>query len=195
MLVKLAVLFSGNGSNLENILDRLHQKTIGSNTYEVALCLCNKKDAFGIQRAKKFGLESVIIEHKDYKSREEFDEVLVQKIKESGADLTILAGFMRILSPVFTKNIKAINLHPSLLPLFKGANAIKESFKSDMKVAGVSVHWVNEELDGGKIIAQKAFEKGNLSFEEFETKIHTLEHEILPLSVLEIFENKVNLPK
>ncbi|EOJ1346051.1 formyltransferase family protein, partial [Campylobacter jejuni] len=98
--------------------------------------------------------------------------ILVQKIKESGANLTILAGFMRILSPVFTKNIKAINLHPSLLPLFKGAHAIKESYESDMKVAGVSVHWVSEELDGGMIIAQKAFEKRNLSFEEFEKKIH-----------------------
>lgn len=187
MLVKLAVLFSGNGSNLENILEKLHKKTIGENTYEVVLCLCNKKDAFGIQRAKKFGLDTVIVDHKAYNTREEFDTILVQKIKESGANLTVLAGFMRILSPVFTKNIKAINLHPSLLPLFKGAHAIKESYESDMKVAGVSVHWVSEELDGGMIIAQKAFEKRNLSFEEFEEKIHSLEHEILPLSVIEIF--------
>ncbi|EOF4632692.1 formyltransferase family protein, partial [Campylobacter jejuni] len=112
MLVKLAVLFSGNGSNLENILEKLHKKTIGENTYEVVLCLCNKKDAFGIQRAKKFGLDTVIVDHKAYNTREEFDTILVQKIKESGANLTVLAGFMRILSPVFTKNIKAINLHP-----------------------------------------------------------------------------------
>lgn len=187
MLVKLAVLFSGNGSNLENILEKLHKKTIGENTYEVVLCICNKKDAFGVQRAKKFGLDTVIVDHKAYNTREEFDTILVQKIKESGANLTVLAGFMRILSPVFTKNIKAINLHPSLLPLFKGAHAIKESYESDMKVAGVSVHWVSEELDGGMIIAQKAFEKRNLSFEEFEEKIHNLEHEILPLSVIEIF--------
>lgn len=187
MLVKLAVLFSGNGSNLENILEKLHKKTIGENTYEVVLCICNKKDAFGVQRAKKFGLDTVIVDHKAYNTREEFDTILVQKIKESGANLTVLAGFMRILSPVFTKNIKAINLHPSLLPLFKGAHAIKESYESDMKVAGVSVHWVSEELDGGMIIAQKAFEKRNLSFEEFEEKIHSLEHEILPLSVIEIF--------
>lgn len=187
MLVKLAVLFSGNGSNLENILEKLHKKTIGENTYEVVLCICNKKDAFGVQRAKKFGLDTVIVDHKAYNTREEFDTILVQKIKESGANLTVLAGFMRILSPIFTKNIKAINLHPSLLPLFKGAHAIKESYESDMKVAGVSVHWVSEELDGGMIIAQKAFEKRNLSFEEFEEKIHSLEHEILPLSVIEIF--------
>ncbi|XUP62469.1 phosphoribosylglycinamide formyltransferase [Campylobacter jejuni] len=193
MLVKLAVLFSGNGSNLENILEKLHKKTIGENTYEIVLCLCNKKDAFGIQRAKKFGLNTVIIDHKAYNTREEFDTILVQKIKESGANLTVLAGFMRILSPVFTKNIKAINLHPSLLPLFKGAHAIKESYESDMKVAGVSVHWVSEELDGGMIIAQKAFEKRNLSFEEFEEKIHSLEHEILPLSVIEIFKIFIKL--
>lgn len=77
------------------------------------------------------------------------------KIKESEVDLTVLAGFMRILSPVFTKEIKAINLHPSLLPLFKGAHAIKQSYESDMKIAGVSVHWVNEVLDSGEIIDQK----------------------------------------
>ncbi|MBM0636475.1 phosphoribosylglycinamide formyltransferase [Campylobacter sp. VicNov18] len=187
MLVKLAVLFSGNGSNLENILEKLHQKTIAKNSYEVVLCLCNNKEALGIQRAKKYNLKSIIIDHKNYKTREEFDEVLVQKIQESKADLTILAGFMRILSPVFTKQIKAINLHPSLLPLFKGTNAIKQSYQSDMKVAGVSVHWVSEELDGGEIITQKAFEKHNLSFEQFEEKIHALEHEILPLSVVKIF--------
>ncbi len=191
MFVRLAVLFSGHGSNLENILENLHKKTIGKNTYEVVLCLCNKKDAFGIQRAKKYHLDSVLIDHKDFKTREEFDEVLVQKIKENQVDLTILAGFMRILSPVFTQNIKAINLHPSLLPLFKGLHAIKESYESDMKVAGVSVHWVNEKLDGGKIIAQKAFEKGKLSLKEFEEKIHILEHEILPLSIIEIFENQL----
>lgn len=187
MLVKLAVLFSGNGSNLENILKTLHKKNFGEVEFEVVLCLCNKKDAFGIQRAKKYGLETKIIEHKNYSTREEFDSLLVNEIQKAKVDLTILAGFMRILSPIFTQNIKAINLHPSLLPLFKGANAIKESFESDMKVAGVSVHWVSAELDSGKIIAQKAFEKGKLSYEEFESKIHALEYELLPKVVVELF--------
>ncbi|TQR33737.1 phosphoribosylglycinamide formyltransferase [Campylobacter sp. MIT 99-7217] len=188
MLVKLAILFSGNGSNLENLLQKLHKKKIGENEFEVVLCLCNKPGAKGIERARKFNLESVIIDHTKFLSREDFDKALVEKIGQSGAQLSILAGFMRILSPVFTSNVRAINLHPSLLPLFKGANAIEESFKSDMKVAGVSVHWVNEELDSGKIIAQKAFEKTkNMSFTEFESKIHALEYEILPQSVVEIF--------
>ena len=191
MLIKLAVLFSGNGSNLENILEKLHKKTINGLSYEVVLCITNKKEAFGIQRALKFGLQSLIIEHKNYKNREDFDSILVKEIQKSGADLTILAGFMRILSPVFTKKIRAINLHPSLLPLFKGANAIKESFQSDMKIAGVSVHFVNEELDSGKIIAQAAFEKEeNMSYEDFERKIHDLEHELLPKAVMKIFEKK-----
>lgn len=187
MLVKLAVLFSGNGSNLQNLLEKIHGRKIGANSYEIALCLTNNKNAFGVERARKFGLESVVISHKN-KTREEFDEKIVREIQKSGADLTILAGFMRILSPVFTHQIRAINLHPSLLPLFKGANAIKESFESDMKVGGVSVHFVSDELDGGKIIAQKAFEKSpNMSLADFEKQIHALEHELLPSAVVSLF--------
>lgn len=189
MLVKLAILFSGNGSNLENLLQKLHHKRFKNNEFEVVLCLCNNKNAFGIKRARKFELESVIVEHKNFPTREAFDTELVRLIKQSGADLTILAGFMRILSPVFTQCVRAINLHPSLLPLFKGVNAIKESFKSDMKVGGVSVHWVSEELDGGQIIAQKAFEKTpQMSFEDYEAQIHALEYELLPKVVVDLFE-------
>ncbi|MCX2683548.1 phosphoribosylglycinamide formyltransferase [Campylobacter sp. MIT 21-1685] len=189
MLIKLAVLFSGNGSNLENILTKLHRKNIGHNNFEVVLCLCNNPSAYGIKRAAKFGLETIVIEHGAFLNRQNFDQVLVQEIQKHKADLTILAGFMRILSPIFTQNIKAINLHPSLLPLFKGANALKESFQSDMKIAGVTVHWVNEELDGGAIISQKAFEKKGLSYKEFEEKIHELEYQILPQTIIELFEN------
>lgn len=189
MLVKLAVLFSGNGSNLQNLLEKLHRKRFGDNEFEVALCLCNNKNAYGIERARKFKLESVIIEHKNFACREDFDRALVGEIQKSGADLAVLAGFMRILSPVFTQSVRAINLHPSLLPLFKGANAIKESYQSDMKVAGVSIHYVSEELDGGQIIAQRAFEKTpKMSFEAFESQIHALEHELLPETVIKIFE-------
>ena len=189
MLVKLAVLFSGNGSNLENLLQKLHHKRFGNNDFEVALCLCNNKNAFGIERARKFNLESVVVEHKNFATREDFDAELVRLIKQSGADLAVLAGFMRILSPIFTQNIRAINLHPSLLPLFKGANAIKESYQSDMKVAGISIHYVSDELDSGQIIAQKAFDKTpNMSFEVFEAKIHALEHELLPQTIVKLFE-------
>lgn len=188
MLVKLAILFSGNGSNLQNLLEKLHRKHFDDNEFEVVLCLCNNKNAFGIERARKFGLESIVVEHKKFATRKDFDTELVRLIKQSGADLAVLAGFMRILSPIFTQQIRAINLHPSLLPLFKGANAIKESYQSDMKVGGVSIHYVSDELDGGQIIAQRAFDKTpQMSFEDFETKIHALEHELLPQTIVELF--------
>ena len=188
---KIAVLFSGSGSNLEAILKKVHNQIFNSIKIEVCLCICNKPGAYGIERAKKFGLDTTIIESAKFANREEFDAAVVEQILKSGAELTVLAGFMRILTPVFTSKIKAINLHPSILPLFKGAHAIKESFESDMKVGGVSVHWVSEELDGGKIIAQRAFEKGaRMSLEEFEAKIHAIEHEILPETIVQILTGK-----
>lgn len=188
MLVKnIAILFSGNGSNLEAILNKVHNKTFKNTTIKCNLCISNKKDAYGIIRAKKFGLDTKIIENKNFKSREDFDKALVDEIQKHNINLTILAGFMRILTPVFTSQIKAINIHPSILPLFKGANAIKESFKSDMMIGGVSVHMVNEELDSGKIIAQETFKREkNMSLEKWEEKIHSLEHEILPQCVINL---------
>ena len=188
---KIAVLFSGGGSNLEAILEGLHGKVFGETRIEVALTLTNKANAGGIAKAAKYGLKSVVIEHVNFTSREEFDAAVVEEIKHANVDLTVLAGFMRILTPVFTSQVRAINLHPSLLPLFKGAHAIKESFESDMKVGGVSVHWVSEELDSGKIIAQRAFEKSaGMSLEEFEAKIHAIEHEVLPETIVQILTDK-----
>ena len=172
-------------------MQRLHGKVFGETKIEVALTLTNKANAGGIAKAAKYGLKSVVIEHVNFASREEFDAAVVAQIKRANVDLTVLAGFMRILTPVFTRQIRAINLHPSLLPLFKGAHAIKESFDSDMKVGGVSVHWVSEELDGGKIIAQRAFEKSaRMDLEEFEAKIHAIEHEILPETIVQILTGK-----
>lgn len=173
-------------------MQNLHGKVFGETKIEVALTLTNKANAGGIAKAAKYGLQSVVTEHVNFASREEFDAAVVAQIKRANVDLTVLAGFMRILTPVFTRQIRAINLHPSLLPLFKGAHAIKESFDSDMKVGGVSVHWVSEELDGGKIIAQRAFEKGvGMSFEAYEAKIHEIEHEILPETIVQILTGKI----
>lgn len=191
MVKRIAILFSGSGSNLEAILQKVHNKIFNGIKIEAVLTLSNKAGVGGIAKAEKFGLKSVVLDHTKFNSREEFDTALVSEIKKYNIDLVVLAGFMRILTPIFTNNLKAINLHPSLLPLFKGAHAIKESFDSDMKVAGVSVHWVSAELDSGKIIAQRAFEKTpNMSFEAFENKIHEIEHEILPQSIVGILTNK-----
>ena len=191
LIKKIAILFSGNGSNLEKLLEFLHQTSFEHANIEVALIVCNRPNAQGIEKARRFGHEPLILDHTLYPSRETFDEALVDAISQSGAELSVLAGFMRILTPVFTRKVKAINLHPSLLPLFKGGNAIKESFDSPMKVAGISVHYVSEELDGGEIIAQRCFEKSEgMSFEAFEDKIHTLEHELLPQTVKKLLDRK-----
>lgn len=186
---KIAILFSGKGSNLEKILEKVHNQTFSTCKIEVVLTLCNKPDALGIQKAKGYGLEPILIDHKNFKDRESFDIALVDVIKDSGADLVVLAGFMRFLTPIFTKNVKAINLHPSLLPLFKGGNAIEESYNSGMKVGGISVHYVSEELDGGEIIAQRCFTKHNdMSLEEFTQNIHALEYELLPETIIQLLD-------
>ncbi len=185
VLKKIVILFSGEGSNLENLLKKLHKKSFETFEIEVVSTITNNPNAKGIQRAKKYGVDTIIIDHKKFSSREEFDTKLVETIKNLEVDLTVLAGFMRILTPIFTDQIKAINIHPSLLPLFKGANALERSFSSDMKVAGISVHEVVTEVDAGEIIAQKCFDKTGLCFEDFKKMIHQSEHEIFPKSVID----------
>lgn len=186
-LKKIVVLFSGKGTNLKNIIKKLHKKEIGGCLYEISGAICNKKEAQGIDICKNYHIPFGIIEHKNFNSREEFDRKLVQSINFYKPDLTVLAGFMRILTPIFTDNIKAINLHPSLLPLFKGANAIEKSFYSDMKIGGVSVHYVSSELDGGKIILQECFKKEeDETLDSFTKKIKEIEYRLLPKAIIKI---------
>ena len=181
--IKIVVLFSGNGSNLENLIKHFHCKRFGDRETQI-IPITNRPNAKGIERAKKYGINTTIIDHKEFESRESFDAELVKVIKSFEPSLVVAAGFMRILTPVFTEQIRAINLHPSLLPLFKGANAIEESFKSQMRVGGVTVHWISSELDGGEIIEQECVKKiRGETLEEFQQRIHALEYTILPKSI------------
>lgn len=190
MLIKnIAILFSGNGSNLEAILKKLHNKKFKHIKIRASLLITNNPRAGGIAKAQKYGLESLVIDHRNFSSREEFDLELVKIIKNQPIDLVVLAGFMRILSPVFTEQIRAINLHPSILPLFKGSNAINESFNSDMTLGGVSVHWVSSELDSGLVIAQKSFQRKSKNLKQWEKKIHSIEHKILPKTIVKILKS------
>jgi phosphoribosylglycinamide formyltransferase-1 len=106
-------------------------------------------------------------------------------------DITVLAGFMRILTPVFTKQIKAINLHPSLLPLHKGLDAIQRSYEDENEMGGVTIHWVSSELDGGKVILQKEIAKDDLSLEAYDARIRTVEKEAL-IEAIKIVLDKDN---
>ncbi len=176
---KIAVLFSGSGTNFKYILENLHNREV-----EVVLALTNNPDAGGIDYAKEFEIPLVIESSKEYKSREYFDSVIVEHIKNSGATLTVLAGFMRILTKNFTNSILAINLHPSLLPRHKGLNAIEKSFSDEHIDGGVSVHYVTSELDGGEIIVQKSINKDNLIFEDYYSKIREIEKIALKEAIL-----------
>ncbi len=182
---RLVVLFSGTGTNLAYILKNLHQK----DGFEVVMALTNNPNAKGIEIAKSYNIKVEIVSNKDFDSREKFDRVVVDKINLCSPTLTVLAGFMRILTPIFTNNIKSINLHPSLLPKYKGLYAIERSFESRDNQAGVSVHWVTSELDGGEIIIQKSFERDNsISFEEFEDNIKRIEKEALKDAIIEVLK-------
>ena len=181
--VRLVVLFSGRGSNLEALIRRLHGREIAGRRVEV-VAITNNPDAGGLIRARAYGVETAVVDHRRFPTREAFDEVLVARIEAYRPDLVVLAGFMRILTPVFTSRIDAINLHPSLLPLFKGADAIRQSFESGMKVGGVTIHRVTQELDSGEILAQECVPRlAEDTLECFEARIHALEHTLLPETV------------
>ncbi len=183
---KIAVLFSGRGSNLEKLIERFHEKSFAGAGTRV-FPITNRPEANGINVAREHGIESIVIDHRKFKSREEFDRELVKVLKNIDPDLVVMAGFMRIVTPIFTSNIDAINLHPSLLPLFKGANAIEESFKSGMKVGGVTVHRVDATLDGGKILSQECVKIEPCdTLESFTRKIREKEHYLLPKTVMEL---------
>jgi len=180
---QLVVLFSGTGTNLAYILEHLH----GKGEYEVVLALSNNPNAKGIAIAKSYGVDVEVINHKEYDSREAFDRKVVEVVLSYNPDLTILAGFMRVVSPIFTNSIRSINLHPSLLPKYKGLHAIERSYESGDELAGVSVHWVTSELDGGEVIVQKSFERNkDMDFESFESKIKTIEKEALKEAIIQV---------
>jgi len=171
---KIAVLFSGKGSNFAHIVNALHPEEA-----EVVVALTNNPDAGGIAVAKEADIPLEIVEPKAYGSRESFDREVVRLLQHYAPDLTVLAGFMRILTPVFTEHVKSVNLHPSLLPRHKGLNAIEKSYNDAYAEGGVSVHWVTSELDGGEIILQKKVSKEGLSFEQYEQKIRQIEKDAL----------------
>jgi phosphoribosylglycinamide formyltransferase-1 len=171
---KIAVLFSGRGSNFAHIVNTLHHKE-----FEVVVAVTNNPDAQGIHIAKSAFIPLEIINSKSHESRETFDMAVVECLQKYHPDLTVLAGFMRILTPIFTEQIKSINLHPSLLPRHKGLNAIEKSYNDSFPIGGVSVHYVSPELDGGEIIVQKEVSKAGLSFEAYDSTVRDAEKEAL----------------
>ncbi|HMF49398.1 MAG TPA: phosphoribosylglycinamide formyltransferase [Candidatus Saccharimonadales bacterium] len=151
--VPIGVLISGGGTNLQAIIDAIEAKDLDA---EICVVLSNQADAYGLARAKQHGIATAVLDHKSFASREDYDQAVVDVLRARGVELVILAGFMRLLSPVFIKaySNRIMNIHPSLLPSFPGLHVQKKALDHGVRFAGCTVHFVNEECDEGPIIIQ-----------------------------------------
>jgi len=174
---QIAIFASGNGSNFEAIAHACAENRLNA---KVALLVCDNPDAFVVQRAKKFDIPVFEIQPKNYTTKADYETEIMQILKKYNIDLICLAGYMRLVSDVLLNEYegKIINIHPSLLPAFKGLNAIQQAFEYGVKLTGVTTHFVDKTMDGGKIIEQVAVSAENCTLEELETRIHAVEHEL-----------------
>lgn len=179
---RLAIFASGNGSNFEALAQACADGRIHG---EVALCVTDRPGAYVTQRAARFGVPVIEFRPKDYASRSDFETMLVDELRRADIDLICLAGYMRIVGDVLLGAYpeRIINIHPSLLPSFKGADGIGMAMDYGVKVYGVTIHYVDKTLDGGKIIDQMALHYEGHDREELEPMIHALEHKLYPAVV------------
>lgn len=198
---KIAILISGRGSNMQALVEACRNVDFPA---QVAVVLSNKSDAKGLDFAKEQGIKTAIVEHKNFSKklfpqktaeelREEFDKAVSAEIEKSGAEIICLAGFMRLLSPWFVEKYfdRTINIHPSLLPEFKGADAVGDAVKAGAKISGCTVHFVREEMDSGPIIKQAQVEVfADDTKETLAQRILKEEHRIYPEALKEIINKR-----
>ena len=183
----LGILISGRGSNMLNLVNASQRGLINS---KVKIVISNNKNSSGIDKAKRKNIKTKIINQKDYESKKDFENALTNTLKNQNVDLVCLAGFMSILSKKFLKewHRKVINIHPSLLPSFRGKNAVKQALEQRVKTAGCSVHFVDEGIDTGEIISQeKVPVSSNDDEETLGKKILKKEH-VLYIKVIKELE-------
>lgn len=181
--VNLAVFASGNGSNFSAIVKAIKQ---GKLKARLVILVCDKPEAFVIKRAQKEKVAVILARREDFASRLDFEAAIIQRLKNYKINLIALAGFMRMLSPGFVKlyRKRIINIHPSLLPAFIGSHAIKDAHGSRARYTGVTVHFVDEEMDHGPVILQKQIKiKSRETLASLERRIHVLEHKLYPEAI------------
>ena len=181
--LKIAILASGEGSNFQELINLSKSNKFD---IDIRLLITNKSEAGCLLRAKKSNISYKIIQVTDFENKEYFEEEIINTIKNYDIELVVMAGWMKIMSSKFVNAFKnkIINIHPSLLPSFKGSNAIKHALTSGSKITGCSVHFVEPEVDSGSLIMQAALSISDQdNIDSITKKIHILEHEILPLSI------------
>ena len=191
--LKVGVLISGSGTNLQAIVDRIAD---GSLNAEVALVVSSRPGVRGIERAREAGLPVLVMEKSEYADPEAADAKIASALKEAGCEYVIMAGYMRMVRKPLLEAYpgRIVNLHPALLPSFKGAHAIQDAFDYGVKVTGVTVHFADDKYDCGPIIAQRPLpvEEG-WDVDTLEERIHAIEHELYPEVVGWLAAGRVHL--
>jgi phosphoribosylglycinamide formyltransferase-1 len=189
---RIAVLASGTGTNLQAILDKLH----GREGVEVVGVGSNKPEARALERAAAAGVVTAVFERDAYSDREARDAAIGDWLEGLEVDLVVLAGYMELLSPALVERFRnrIVNVHPALLPSFPGLEAVQQALDAGVKVTGVSVHFVDEGVDSGPIILQRAVEvPASRVWDELEVQIHAVEHELLPQAIRLIAAGRVSI--
>ena len=188
----IAVLISGSGSNLQAIIDASEK---GDIPCRVGIVISNKADAYGLARAKKHGIPTEVVDHKGFATREEFDGKLVEVIRGSGAELVCLAGFMRILTPVFIRAFpnRILNIHPALLPSFPGTHGPGQALAYGVRFSGCTVHFLDEGVDTGPIVVQAIVPVYDDDTEDtLAARILVQEHRIYPMAIRLFFSGRLS---
>ena len=189
----IAVLVSGSGSNLQAIIDASER---GEIPCRVGLVMSNKADAYGLVRAKKHGIPTEVVSHKDFPSREEFDARLVEILRKCGAELICLAGFMRVLTPVFVRAFpnRILNIHPALLPSFPGTHGPRQALEYGVRFSGCTVHFLDEGVDTGPVVVQGVVPVYDGDTEEtLAARILIQEHRIYPMAIRLFFQGRLRI--
>ncbi|GIZ13894.1 phosphoribosylglycinamide formyltransferase [Pseudomonas sp. NCCP-436] len=189
----IVVLISGSGSNLQALIDSIAQD---SNPARIAAVISNRADAYGLVRAQNAGIPTRVLDHRQFDGREAFDAALIEAIDGFDPQLVVLAGFMRILTPGFVNHYtgRLLNIHPSLLPKYKGLHTHQRALEAGDSEHGCSVHFVTEELDGGPLVVQAVLPvlPGD-TVESLAQRVHQQEHRIYPLAVRWFAEGRLRL--
>lgn len=188
-MIKLGVLISGSGSNLQAVIDAIAD---GSLKAHIAVVISSREDAYGLSRAEKAGIPTAVISRTTHPDKAECDDEIARVLLEAGVDYVVMAGYMRLLGTQVLEAFpnRVLNLHPALLPSFKGAHAIQDALDAGVKVTGVTVHFANEVFDEGPIIAQRALEVyENDNFDSLADRIHKIEHDLLVKVLIQLSEN------
>ncbi len=189
----VVVLLSGTGSNLQALID---SNDVKQSSAKIRAVISNRADAYGLQRAKDAGIDTRVLDHKAFEGREAFDAALIEIIDTFNPQLVVLAGFMRILSPDFVRHYQGrlLNIHPSLLPKYKGLHTHQRALEAGDSEHGCSVHFVTEELDGGPLVVQAVIPvESDDSPHSLAQRVHTQEHQIYPLAVRWFAEGRLSL--